>query len=355
MARLGGKFGRTPCRVAAVRLAAPMTTIAQVARMAGVSVSTVSHVINKTRYVSPAKVRRVEDVVAEVGYIPNTVARSLKMASTGTVGLAISAISNPYFSDIICAVEAECSRRGLTVFLCDTQEDPERELAVIRQLHQRRVDGIILAPSREARSSLDYMLEKGVPCVLVDRLSDSRFDQIGLDNVAAVEALVAHVAEAGHERVGFIAGQPGFATTIERVDAFKAAMAARGLDVPAAYISDSNTGTAQASVSTHRLLSLPVPPTAIIANNNLTMIGVMRAARERQLRVPVDLSVLGIDDFEWADYFEPRLTLVAQPCNDIGQQAAELLIERIAKPDGARRTLRLAPSLRVRGSCGAPA
>lgn len=332
-----------------------MTTISEVAKMAGVSVSTVSHVLNKTRYVSPDKVRRVEDVVAEVGYIPNTVARSLKMASTGTVGLAISAISNPYFSDIICAVEAECSRRGLTVFLCDTQDDPERELAVVRQLHQRRVDGIILAPSCKPQNSLDYMLEKGVPCVLVDRLSDSRFDQIGLDNAAAVEALVEHVTRAGHERVGFITGQPGFTTTIERVEAFKAAMTARGLDVPTEYVSSSNTSTAQASVSTHRLLSLPVAPTAIIANNNLTMIGVMRAARERKLRVPADLSVLGIDDFEWADYFEPRLTLVAQPCNDIGQQAAELLIDRIASPDAKRRTLRLAPSLRVRESCGAPA
>jgi LacI family transcriptional regulator len=339
---------------AAVSVAA-MTTISEVARIAGVSISTVSHVLNKTRYVSPEKFQRVTQVIAEVGYIPNTIARSLKMASSGTVGLAISAISNPYFSDIICAVEAECSRRGLTVFLCDTQDDPERELAVIRQLHQRRVDGIILAPSPAPEKSLDYLMDKGVPCVLVDRLADSRFDQVGMDNEAAITALVNHVVNVGHTRVGFVMGQPGFKTTMERMHVFRAAMAAHGLDVPDGYVSCSNRNTADAAVSTHKLLSLPLPPTAIIANNNLTMIGIMRATRERNLQVPRDLSILGIDDFEWADYFEPRLTLIAQPCNDIGQQAANLLIERIADPKGARRTLRLDPALKVRGSCGVPA
>jgi LacI family transcriptional regulator len=332
-----------------------MTTITEVARMAGVSVSTVSHVLNKTRFVSPDKVKRVNEVVAEVGYIPNTLARSLKLSFTGTVGLAISAISNPYFSDIICAVEAECSRRGLTVFLCDTQDDPERELAVIRHLHQRRVDGIMLAPSAKPKRSLDYLIERGLPSVLVDRLPDKRFDQIGLDNVAAIEALVDHAASFGHRRIGFIAGHPGFATTLERDEAFHAAMAALGLEVAPDYLCGGNSTTAEAAQSARRLLSLQEPPTAIIASNNLTMIGVMRAVRERSLRVPSDLSLLGLDDFEWADYFEPRLTLMAQPCNEIGRQAADLLVKRIASPDSRPRTVRLSPALRVRESCEAPA
>jgi LacI family transcriptional regulator len=332
-----------------------MTTIAEVAKLARVSTSTVSHVVNSTRYVSPEKFQRVMDVIAEVAYIPNTIARSLKMSFSGTVGLAISAISNPYFSDIICAVEAECSRRDLTVFLCDTQDDPDRELAVIRQLHQRRVDGIILAPSPFPSRSLDYLINKKMPSVLVDRLSDDRFDQVGLNNVEAVAALVNHAVSAGHTRIAFIVGQPDFTTTVERAEAFCTAMAARGLEIPPTYVSSSNRNAAEAAISTHRILSLDVPPTAIIANNNLTMIGIMKAIRELKLRIPDEVSILGIDDFEWADYFEPRLTLVAQPCNDIGKQAANLLIERIDAPEAARRTLRLSPTLKVRESCGAPA
>ncbi|MDE1996740.1 MAG: LacI family DNA-binding transcriptional regulator [Rhizobiaceae bacterium] len=329
-----------------------MTTLSEVAKAAGVSVSTVSHVLNKTRYVSPEKVKIVTETIEAIGYIPNVVARSLKRSSTDTIGLAISAISNPYFSDIICAIEAECSKRNLIVLLCDTQDDPERELQLVQHLHQRRVDGIILAPSGNADKSLDYLAESNIACVLVDRLSDERFDQIGTDNAAAIRMLVKHVVAFKHRRVGIILGQPGFATTLERANAFRSEMTEQGIDVPSAFISDGNRNTADATASTHRLLAMPEPPTAILASNNLTMIGAMRAIRERGLRVPNDIAILGIDDFEWADYFEPRLTLVAQPCDEIGRRAADLLIKRISNGRAPRQTLRLPPTLRVRESCG---
>jgi LacI family transcriptional regulator len=329
-----------------------MTTISEVAKAAGVSVSTVSHVLNRTRYVSAEKVKAVMETVNAVGYIPNAIARSLKTSTTDTVGLAISAISNPYFSDIICAIETECSKRGLTVFLCDTQDDPDRELELIQHLHRRRVAGIILATSGDPGRSLDYLIESDLPCVLVDRLSDERFDQVGTDNDAAIRTLVDHLVTLGHRRVGIILGQPGFATTVERMNAFRAAMTERGIEVSNSLISDSNNNTTDATASTHRLLELENPPTAILASNNLTMIGVMRAVRERLLRVPADISVLGIDDFEWADYFEPRLTLMAQPCDEIGRTAADLLIKRISNRYRPRQTVRLTPVLRVRESCG---
>jgi LacI family transcriptional regulator len=243
----------------------------------------------------------------------------------------------------------------LMVFLCDTEDDPERELAVVRHLHKRRVDGIILAPSAKPKRSLDYLIEQALPSVLVDRLKGRRFDQIGLDNVAAIEVLVDHAASFGHRRIGLIAGQPGFATTRERLKGFRSAMAARGLDVSPDHVTDGNDTTPKVAQSAHRLLSLEPPPTAIIASNNLTMIGAVRAVRERRLHVPADVSLLGLDDFEWADYFEPRLTLMAQPCNEIGRRAADLLIKRIGAPDSRRRTVRLSPALRIRQSWGAPA
>jgi LacI family transcriptional regulator len=328
-----------------------MTTLVEVARTAGVSVSTVSHVVNGTRYVSPGKAKLVNDAIAAVGYLPNTLARSLKLASTSSVGLAISALSNPYFSDIICAVEAECARLGLMVFLSDTQDDPDKELAVIRALHQRRVDGIIFAPSAAPSLALEYLLQRRLPCVLIDRMADPRFDQIGLDNFAAMQALVEHVVSMGHRTIGFVAGQPGFATTVERVAAFHAALEAKGISSPADAVVTGSASTAGATAAAHRLLSRPQPPTVIITGNNMATVGVMRAVRERGLNVPGDLSLVGIDDFEWADLFEPRLTLVAQPCAEIGRQAAALLVERITAPEGTRRSVRLAPELRSRTSC----
>src|SRR5882757_295976 len=262
-----------------------MPTMAEVARRAGVSISTVSHVVNRTRFVSPEKARLINDAIAAMGYQPNELARSLKVASTNSVGLAISAISNPYFTDIICAVEAECARLGLMVFLSDTQEDPDRELSVVRAFHQRRVDGVILAPSGSPQRAIDYLAEKKLPCVLIDRFADDRFDQIGVENQSAMRALIDHVASFGHKRIGYIAGQPGLTTTRERIEAFREALAANGLQCLPHYVSAENVDTAAATASTHAILSLPSPPTALVTGNNMTTIGAVRAIRERGLSI----------------------------------------------------------------------
>jgi LacI family transcriptional regulator len=329
-----------------------VATIADVARKAGVSVSTVSHVVNGTRRVAPATARAVQTVIDTVGYRPNALARSLKTASTRSVGIAISAITNTYFSDIICAIETECARLGMMVFLSDTQDDPERELAVVTALHQRRVDGVILAPSADPeRRALAYLRDVRLPCVLVDRTLDPSFDQVGVTNREAMRALVDHVVGLGHRRIGYVGGHPGFETTLERIAGYREGMQGVGQPVDERYLVTGSATTDGAAAATCALLSLPDPPTAIVAGNNMATIGVMRAIRAHGLRVPNDVSVAGFDDFEWADCFEPRLTLVAQPCQEIGRRAAALLIERIAAPDGAPRSLRLPAALIVRDSC----
>jgi len=328
-----------------------MITISEVARAAGVSIATVSHVVNGTREVAPDTAQLVNDVITRIGYQPNQPARSLELDSTRTVGLAISTLSNPYFGDIIGAVEAECARLGLMVLLADTLDDAERELAVIHVLHQRRVDGIIFAPSAEPIQALDYLLNSGPPCVLIDRMADRRFDQVGVDNVNAMDVLVEHVLLKGHRDIGFIAGQPGFATTVERIAGFQAALASRGIESPAEWIVTGNATTADASAAAHRLLARPQRPSVIVTGNNLATIGVMQAVRELGLTVPDDVSLVGFDDFEWANLFEPRLTLLEQPCVELGRQAAALLIERIAAPTGPRRSVRLPTMLNVRASC----
>jgi LacI family transcriptional regulator len=332
-----------------------VSTIADVAREAGVSVSTVSHVINGTRRVSPATASAVKAVIDAIDYRPNVVARSLKTASTRSVGIAISAMANPYFTDIICAIEAECARLGMMIFLSDTQDDPARELAVLTALHQRRVDGVILAPSADPElRGLAYLRATRLPCVLVDRTPDPSFDQVGVNNREAMRELVDYVAGLGHRRIGYIGGHPGFETTLERIIGYRNSLQRLGLDCGERYLVTGNASTASAAEATHALLSLPDPPTAIVTGNNMATIGAMRAVRARGLSVPADISIAGFDDFEWADCFEPRLTLIAQPCEEIGRRAAFLLMERIAAPEGARRTVRLDAMLRLRDSCARP-
>ena len=154
--------------------------------------------------------------------------------------------------------------------------------------------------------------------------------------------------------IGYIAGQPGLATTRERIEAFQASLAANGLALLPQHLSPENVDTASATAATHAILSQPSPPTALVTGNNMTTIGAVRAIRERGLSIPGNISLAGFDDFEWADCFEPRLTLVAQPCAEIGRRAAFLLMERIAAPEGSRRTIRLNAAIVERESCGRP-
>jgi LacI family transcriptional regulator len=330
-----------------------VATMADVARRAGVAISTVSHVVNRTRVVSQETADAVEKVMHELGYVPNSLARSLARATTNTVGLAISSRSNIYFSDIIQAVEKACARLGLMVFLADTADDPEQELELVRALHQRRVDGVILAASGDPEQrAIGYLRENKVPCVLLDRLVSNEFDQVGVENKNSVKQLVDHLVWHGHRRIGMLSNQAGFATTFERIEGFKLGLQANDIPWDDALLEIGSADSAANIQGTLRLLDLPDRPTAIVTGNNLSTIGAMRAMRQRGLRIPADIALVGFDDFEWADLFEPRLTVIAQPCAQIGELAATMLVERIKAPNLPRRTARLKPRLVIRGSCG---
>lgn len=325
-----------------------------VARRAGVAASTVSHVVNNTRHVQPQTREAVEAAIAATGYVPNTLARALARPGgrSNTLGLALSAVSNPYFIEIVQAIARGCTERGLMMFLSDTAEDPARELEVVRSLHRRRVDGILLAPAgtEPPWPTLDYLAGAGVPTVLVDRLVSPGFGQVGVDNEEGIRLLFEHLAGLGHRRIGMLAGQPGIATTAERVSAFRR-LSGAGPEL----VEPGNADVPAARAAAARLLALPERPTAVIAGNNHSLIGLMQAVRDAGLSVPHQLAVAGFDDFEWADCFQPRLTVVAQPVDRIGHEALRLMDAAIADPGGSRLTLKLSPRLIVRESCGAPA
>lgn len=330
-----------------------MATMAEVARQAGVSVSTVSHIVNETRFVKEDTKQRVMEAIRRTGYTHNTVARSLATQSTQTLGLAISAMSNFYFADIVGAMEAAARAAGYTLLLVDTHDDPAEELQVIQALHQRRVDGILYAPSTDSDgAALQYLADLDVPCVLVDRCAWNRFDQIGSENVRATARLTSHLAKHGHERIAFVSGQPRVRTFAERAEGYRRGMADAGLSCDESIMASGPPGANFAAEIVNRFLEARRPPTAIVTANNHLSIETLRVLRERGLTVPDDIALTVFDDFEWADLFHPTLTAMAQPIEAIGSGAVSLLLERMADPTRAVRTIRLDPGFVHRESCG---
>jgi LacI family transcriptional regulator len=330
-----------------------MATMADVARSAGVSVATVSHVLNDTRPVLPHTRQAVLDAVEELGYTPNSLARSLVTSRTRSIGLAVSAISNPYFTEILQGVEASALEHGYSLLIADPHDDPEHERKVAQLLHERRVDGMIVAPSADPRGLIAYLGRHDVPTVFLDRLVDAPgFDQVCAESAEPTARMVTHLAGLGHRRIGLVAGRPGLSTTSERTTGYRHGLAAAGLPYDEQLLVHGDSESAGGEQATAALLSLTVPPTALVTANNAMTIGALRALRDRGLSVPGDIALCCFDDFAWADLFSPRLTAVAQPSKEIGAQAVRVLLERLASPDRPARTVRLPCTFVHRNSCG---
>lgn len=330
-----------------------MATMDDVARIAGVSVTTVSHVLNGTRKVGPATLRAVQEAVQLSGYTPNVLARALARSTTNTIGVAMSAVSNHYFNDIVRAIENEAGLHQQMILLSDTRDDAAQEMRIVKALHERRVDGIILAPAADPdQKVLAYLEQSKMPAVLIDRIVSDKFDQVGVDSVQPMADIVLHLAGHGHQRIAFIAGLDGLSTSDERHAGYRLGLEQAGLAYDAALVRHGASAIEPARLAVHGLMAMAAAPTAIVSGNNLMTIGVMRALRELQLEVPDDIALVGFDDFDWADSFRPRLSVIDQPCESLGTLAVQLLIARINDPDGPRSTLRLNPKIKIRNSCG---
>ncbi|WP_218613105.1 LacI family DNA-binding transcriptional regulator [Pseudonocardia sp. KRD291] len=325
--------------------------MAEVARLAGVSTATVSHVLNGTRRVRDATRQQVLNAMAAVDYTPNQVARSLATSRTTTIGLALSAISNPYFGDLLRAVENEAAASGYTLLLVDPHEDPAYEGTAVRRL-RHRVDGVLLAPSADAHDTLAELAAQHVPTVLVDRIVGGVHDQVGTENVEPVAELVAHLTAGGHTRIGFVAGHAGLTTTVERLDGFRLGMSRAGLDVDETLVVDGDSESEPARRAVLALFDRADPPTAVIPANNAMTIGAMQGLHESGRRVPDDVALVAFDDFPWADAFRPRLTVIAQPFAEIGREAVRMLLRRMEQPDAPPSTVRLPARFVHRESCG---
>ena len=333
----------------------PLATMADVATRAGVAVSTVSHVVNGTRPVSPTTRERVLEAVKETGYLPNRVARSLVTSDTHLIGIVMSALTNRFFVPIVASIDRAGRKHGYSSVLADSRDHVASEAEAVNMLLSRRVDGIVLAAAPgDRRDVLDKLLEQQVPTVLVDRFVDDRFDQVGVENVEAMAGLVEHLATLGHSRISLISGLRGLSTTEERIAGYELGLQRAGLELCRHLVVCGKSAAGSAERAVGELLTRKRAPTAIVSGNNYMTIGVLRALRDRRIRVPDDMAVVAYDDLEFSDVFKPQLTVVAQPVAQIASKAVELLIRRMANKGGPREPQRVQlPGVFVhRESCG---
>ena len=330
-----------------------MTTMGDVARLAGVSASTVSHVLNGTRRVDASTRLRVEAAIEKTGYRRNVVARSLAAGRTHTVGLSISALTNPYFGGLVHAVERALSDAGYVLVVGDSHDDVDSEKRVTGSLLDRQVDGMIVAPAAGSeRVTLPVITRAGTPLVLIDRGVDLGCDQVGPENLVSAKSLTEHLLDLGHHRIAAVRGLAGISSTTERFDGYAEALADRGIAVDPALVVDGESNTDAAEREVYALMSRPDRPTALVSLNNAMTIGTLKALRSLGLAIPGDVAFVCYDDFEWSDLFEPKLTAAAQDVVTIGATAVELLLARIRGSDAEPQRIRVPTSFHHRTSCG---
>ncbi len=333
-----------------------MATIRDVAQRAQVSVATVSHVINDSRYVSPETKERVQSAIAELNYRRDGIARSLRRSETGTIGVIISDITNPFFADLVKGIEdvTHNLEQRLNLILCNTEEDVEKERLYLDVLLEKRVDGLILAPAGGNETYLASLAERSFPLVFVDRILTSvSADSLVVDNFAASKGLTRHLLERGHQRLAVLEAMLHASPIAERIDGCKQALAEAGLDLPDEFVFKSASDIDAAHAAGRRILDLNPLPDAVLCTNNFMTLGMMRALNERGLSCPDNIALAGFDDFPWADSFRPRITAVAQPAFEMGRKAVELLWDRMKKRrTSAAETFVLSTSLLIRESSG---
>jgi LacI family transcriptional regulator len=330
-----------------------MATIKDVAARAGISYTTVSHVVNGTRPVSERVRSKVEAAIAELGYVPSGVARSLRVRATATLGLLLPNASNPYFAELARGIEDHAERNGYSVILCNSDDDIDKQLRYLRVLLERRIDGLIVATVASDAAFAQALANLRVPLVLVDRsLEGVSADQLRVDHEQGAYLATRHLLELGHRRIVCIGGPASTQVAQLRAAGYRRALGEAGVEVQA--VVDCPFTSPAGHAAAQSLLAAEPRPTAIFAGNDMIALGVLRAAAERGLQVPQQLSVVGFDDIEVSRYLHPALTTVGQCIGQLGEQVAARLLERIRTPELAVTQQMIEPILVLRESSAAP-
>lgn len=332
-----------------------MPTIKDVAREAGVSIASVSKVLNDPNYGSVQMRSRVMTATRKLGYQPNNIARSMVMGKTKIIALVIPDIRNQFFTSIARGVEDVASKYEYRVMLCNTDEDVNKQREYVDTFRSKIVDGFIISVASDRDQYLAKIDGQTLPFVYIDRLcAGISADAIVVDNQDGAEKAVSHLLALGHRRIGLVAGKSDTLTGRERLKGYQQAHRSVGAELYRDLVKDGGFTIEGGYRATKALLDLPQPPTAIFIANNAMTIGCLKALAEAKVKIPDEISVIGFDDSEWAEFFSPPLTVVRQPTYTMGTLAGEILFQRIlGTAPQEKQEIVLRPELVVRESCRA--
>ncbi|HFG2120516.1 TPA: substrate-binding domain-containing protein [Vibrio cholerae] len=329
-----------------------MATMKDIARLAGVSTSTVSHVINKSRFVSDEIAERVNNAAQQLNYAPSALARSLKMNRTKTIGMLVTTSTNPFFGEVVKGVERSCYHQGYNLILCNTEGDNQRMKASINTLLQKRVDGLLLMCSTLEGERLDvFDRYPDIPIVVMDWgpiLFAS--DKIQDNSLQGGYMAAKHLIECGHKEIGCITGPLIRHQAQMRYEGYKRALAEAGIAINPDWIVESDFECEGGYQAFEKLYQCGKLPSALFVSNDMMAMGVIQAASQRGLRVPDDLSLIGYDDVHIAKFMTPALTTIHQPKYRLGKAAIDTLLYRLENPDTTAQVVQLEPTLVVRSS-----
>lgn len=329
-----------------------MANIQDVAKRAGVSISTVSRALNGRAHVNEDVIARVRLAAQELQYQPSRAARALRANQATIIGLLITDIQNPFFTTLVRGVEDVAQRNGYSLILCNSDEDPQKERQYIEVLCAERVAGAIVVPTREQSRTLTLFREHHIPIVTIDRrVKDDEIDAVLVDNVRGAREATTHLLMNGYRRIGIIAGPVTATTGRERLEGYRQALREAGMELDPLLERIGSFKEKSGQQLTHELLDLENPIDALFVANNLMTLGALTALNERQLRIPDDIAVVGFDEMPWAALSTISLTTVTQPVYEIGSTAALRLFQRLQHPTTfTRQEIVLAPALHIRNS-----
>jgi LacI family transcriptional regulator len=330
-----------------------MATINDVAKKAGVSITTVSYVLTGKRYVSDELQKDVRQAMKELGYRRNTLASSLRLGRTDTIGLVIPDSSNQFFAEMSRCVEDIGFENQYTVFLCNSDDNPEKQSKYLDVLIAKQVDGIVFISVCYNKSDLDLLVEANVPFIIVDRDDpDSRSDVVLIDNFCGGRIAANQLISLGHHKIACITGPSLAKSSSDRYLGYLKALEENGLAFNADYVLTGDFRHKSGDNAMNDLLNLSEPPTAVFVCNDMMAIGAIRAINRFGLKVPEDISIIGFDNIPIAEVITPALTTIAQPINAIAQQAMALLLRRMeGDTSDYPSRITLVPELIVRDSC----
>lgn len=331
-----------------------MVSIKDIARAARVSHSTVSRALRNSPLVNAETRELVRKIAEQQGYSVSAAARSLVTGRTNSIGVVVTSISNPFAGEIVGGVEEFALAHGYSILLSTSQADPAREIRAVQSLHEHRVDGILVNSSRVGRLYLPLLAEMKVPIVLINNEHPGEFiHSVSIDNLRAGRDATRHLVELGHQRIGYAGNQFGLQADTDRFSGYRQIIEEADIGFAPELVVHGDGGPEAGMRATSRLLALADPPTAVFCFNDMQALGALRAARERGLKVPDDLSVVGLDDLYLSSYTLPPLTTVQQPMHEMGRLAAQILLELLSGKNPDSR-ITLAGKLVVRESTASP-